>query len=147
GGAFVLGHFLARYSNGARITAGVLTIIGLAWIVLSAVLGLVRAASQPRLFEAYPAYSSPHYYYNQPSTGWGFGTIILLLLYLLWIGSVLWALWNKRSSQICSERYRDIVARTPELSPPTFKSPFFIVPAALTVVAILFSLVIILPRL
>ncbi len=146
GGAYVLGHFLARYSNGARITGGVLTAIGLAWVVLSTVLAIVRASSESSYYDPYGGgYGARHYYGH--SSGFGFGSVIITILYLLWIASVLWALFNKRSSQICSPRYRDIVARTPELTPPTFKSPFFIIPTALTVFAILFSAVLILPRL
>ena len=139
-GSWVLGHFLSRYSNGARITAGVLTSISLAWQVVSTGFALFARPSY-----AYDEYGSRYGGYGH-SSGAGMWTVLSFLLIVIWMSSVLWALFNRRSSKICTPEYRDIVAKTPELVPSTLKSPYFIIPAALTGFVLLLALVVILPR-
>jgi hypothetical protein len=143
-GSFVIGHFLARYSNVARILAGVLT-------ALSAVMQLLRTGALlfmsggSRYGDSYGDYGSRRYYsYSSGPSGI---LIVVSLVALIWMIALLWVLFNSRSSKICSDRYRDLVAKTPELRPPTFKSPFFVIPAALSGFAILLAMVVILPRL
>jgi hypothetical protein len=145
GGAYVLGHFLARYYNGARITAAVLSCVGLAWMLLS--FGLVLFASERggNYYGGDP-YGIGHHYYSR-SSGVGFLQVIFMILAVVWMISVLWALFNGRSATICSPRYRDLAARTPELRPSTFKSPFFIVPLAVLCFLFLVMMVAIVPRL
>src|SRR5581483_4372628 len=136
-GSWVLGHFLSRYSNGARITAGVLTSISLGWQVLSTGFAMFARPSY-----AYDDYGSRYGGYGMHhSSGAGMWAVLSFILIVIWMSSVLWALFNRRSSKICTPEYRDIVAKTPELAPSTLKSAFFIIPAALGGFVLLLALV------
>ncbi len=97
----VLGELLARYWNAARIISAGLTILQMVGNLYSMV-------------------SAP-----------GGGSIVGGLIGLAWYGAIAWALLNGRSSAICTAGYRDLVARSPSLKPPTFKSPFFWIPLVL----------------
>jgi hypothetical protein len=146
-GSFVIGHFLARYSNVARIIAGVLTALSAAMQLLRTG-ALLFMSSGSRYDGGYGDYNYPrHSYYYSYSSGPSGILIVVSLVALIWMIALLWVLFNARSSKICSDRYRDLVAKTPELRPPTFKSPFFVIPAALSGFMILLAMVVILPRL
>ncbi len=105
--SFALGHFLGKYSNGARIGAGVLTILGMVGNVI-------------QIFAAMAAPSSGR---GQPG---GAAGVVIGAVLGLGIGAIyLWAFFNQRSAAICSPGYAALVARSPHLKPRTFASPFF----------------------
>lgn len=112
---YLLGHHLAKYSNTARIISGVLTILGAGMQALQL---LVLAAGQA------------------PKQAMGAGPMILIgLVQMGYYIAQTWALFNGRSSEICSESYKQAVQQSPHLSPPTYSSPFFWGPFALFAVA------------
>jgi hypothetical protein len=83
----LLGVYLRRYSNIARVTAGVLTTLAL-------------------LFQ------------------WLFGPA-LTWLFAVFAGPTLWALFNHRAAEICTEGYRHMVGSRRGVPPGTYRSPFF----------------------
>ena len=101
--------------TGARITAGVLTILGLGANVL-------RACGGVALVGAVQTYAAVG------AAGSMMGTVFGALLSIAWSSAMLWALFSSRSAQICTPRYREVMARTAHLRPRTFASPFFWVP-------------------
>jgi hypothetical protein len=121
GFSYVLGHFIARYAGWARITAGVFAAIGLAMNVISMVMGLF-VASQVRDYGEFGGYSSG------PSAA---GIIIRGLISIAWAASITWVFFNRRSAQITTPAYQQLVAQTPHIRPNTYKSPFFIIPCIL----------------
>jgi hypothetical protein len=104
-GGFVLGHFLGRFANGARITAGVFGAIGMASQLLNTCVGTFAGRRGPNVAALFSG-----------------------VLSLGWSAAILWVLFNNRSSEICTPRYRELIARTPDMKPRTFQSPFFWVP-------------------
>lgn len=122
GGSWVLGHFLSRFANGARIAAGVLTIVSL---VLVAGRFVVTAMLYNRMSDdLYGAY------YARPSLA---GPIASFLLSAIWSIAIAWTLFSGRAAQVCAPAYRTIVARTATMRAPMAKSPFFIVPLVGTI--------------
>ena len=118
---YLIGHFLARYRNVARIGAGIV----MALRMLGILAGLVELNS--------------------------LSDLISILISTAWTVAVLWALFNKRAVRICTENYRLLVSRTPRVVPPTFKSPFFWVPLILTaimlvIILLLFSMMVTIVR-
>lgn len=98
----MVGLFLGRYSNMARIVAGVLmilTVLGNGWRLLE-IKGVLDAVS--------------------------------LGLPILWAGAVVWVLFNRRAAKLCTDEYRELVARTAFVKPAAYKSPFFWVPFFVT---------------
>lgn len=126
----VLGHHLARRSNAARLTAGLLTVLGLLGEGL-ALAGTAASILRPEMQEDAAAAGSV-------------GLALLVgILSLLWGLALLWALFNSRASWICSESYHRAVLRGPREAPYTFRSPFFwipMIPALLGAGGILLSL-------
>jgi hypothetical protein len=111
----VLGQKLAQYSDGARITAGVLSVIGLIgqWLQLLVLLG----ESSRRM--------------GRDREAMAVWIVVATLVGTAWAITMAWALFNSRSARICTESYRQLVARTPEQKPPTYGSPFFWIPLVL----------------
>ncbi len=109
-GYFFIGRYLGRYYDGARIAAAVL--IGLA--LASSAINLVAAGGRVAAggAEAGPAAM----------------LLLLVAVAIAWDVAKLWALYNARSGAILTAEYRAVVARTPQLAPPTFRSPFFWLP-------------------
>jgi hypothetical protein len=117
---YVLGHHLAKYSNVARIIGGVLAVLGLGMqgIQLLTIVAGAAPAGQ--------------------SAGVAFA---LGLLQMGYNGALAWALFNARSSAICTEPYRQAVQQSPGERPPTYASPFFWGPFALVGVAFVFGFI------
>jgi hypothetical protein len=103
-GMFVLGHFLARFSNGARLTVAVLSILGAGACVLQ----LVRAPTGP--------------------TG---TTIIAFVLLMAWTIAVVTTLLGRHAQYVCSPAYQETLAKTSVMRAQLTRSPFFIIPMAL----------------
>jgi hypothetical protein len=125
--SFVLGHFLARHHNWARITAGTFAALGLALFVIVFGLGIYALATAPSIPEG--MYS----YHEGPSV---FGVLGRGALSILWMSAVTWAYFNRRAASICTERYRHVVAATPTVKPATFKSLFFVIPCLLLTISL-----------
>ena len=102
--SYALGSYLMKYSEGARITAGIMS--GLTLLMnIAAVARPGGALSQGN-----------------------WGRLVSTTLAAGWCVVLLWAFFNGRSSIVCSEEYRVIVKATPDQKPETFRSPFFWVP-------------------
>jgi hypothetical protein len=138
-GWFVLNHFVARFSNAARIVTGVFVALSLALQTISVV--MVLFAPRPE-FPSYYGYERSYYHYDSgPSVGWA---LIKFILFVAWTTGVLWVLFSRRTAKMCTEQYRDMVAKTPEVQAPWYKSPFFVVPTGLITMAfILFAFMLI----
>jgi hypothetical protein len=133
-GSYVMGHYLARYVNAARVAAGVIAVLGL-------VLTVVRTGFTIYVVErAYDLYGGGRYGYGGPSLG---GIIFWALVTIMWSIAVTWALLSRRSATVCTPEYRTIVARTRELKAPTFKSPFFVLPLVACSFVVLATLILI----
>jgi len=115
-----LGHHLGKLSNAARIAGGVLAVVGLGIQALQ--LLMIVAGSAPRG--------------QSPGVAFALG-----LLQMGYSGALAWALFNARSSAICSEPYRQVVRQSPGERPPTYASPFFWGPFALVGVASVFGFI------
>jgi hypothetical protein len=122
-GSYVLGHFLARYVDAARIVAGVLAVIEL---VLAVVRTCGSLALQSHRYSPYGSSSA--------------GTILAFLLNVVWTSCVAWVLLSSRAAHVCRPQYRTLVARTPALQPPTYRSPFFLIPTIVVALALLIAL-------
>lgn len=109
-GSFLLGRHLDRYSNRARIIAGVLGALGVATNVFST-LGVVIQATRGAAPTWMALFFSAH-----------------LALGSLWSGANLWALFNQRAAVICTPEYRALIVRKPMQRPHTYSSPFFWLP-------------------
>jgi hypothetical protein len=128
GFSYALGHFLARYAAWARITAGVFAAIGLAMNVISMVMGLWLSARMSDVSYGYSSYSSG------PSAA---GVIIRGLISIAWAASITWVFFNRRSAQITTPAYQELVSQTPHIKPSTYRSPFFIIPMVLIGIVVL----------
>lgn len=122
-GSFLLGRYLKRYSNVARICAGALGALGLAFNVLSTLAIVIQATRG-----AAPAWVALFYSGN-------------LALGSLWSGANLWALLNQRAAVICTPEYRALIARKPTERPAMYSSPFFWIPVVWVGLAILGAIV------
>ncbi len=125
-GSYVLGHFLGHFANGARIAAAVLTIVGLAFGLLRFVVTCVAYSRLSAL------YGDAGYFDARPSLA---GPIAMFLLSALWSGAIIFTLLSGRAAQVCSPAYRTIVARTASLKASLVKTPFFVVPLVVTILA------------
>jgi hypothetical protein len=130
-GSFVLGHFLGRFANGARLAAAILTIVGLAATALRFVMTAV----------VYSRVSDLGVYgeYAQPSLA---GPIASLVLSTVWMIAIAWTLFSSRAAQVCAPAYRTIVARTAGMTAPMHKSPFFVVPHVGTILVVLIGVMV-----
>jgi hypothetical protein len=135
---WLLGHFLARFVNGARIAAAVLSVVSLATMAVRFVL---TAIAYSRIADLYTG----DVYLARPSL---VGPVASFVLATAWMLVITWTLFSGRAAQVCAPTYRTIVARTAELKAPMIKSPFFLVPlAVIVVVALMIVMVLIrLPR-
>ncbi|HXU72449.1 MAG TPA: hypothetical protein VN947_24170 [Polyangia bacterium] len=118
-GSYVLGHFLARFSNGARIAAAVLTMFGLVGEVARFVLTCMAYSRVAEL------YADTSYYASGPSL---LGPIVLFILSVMWCLAILVTLLSSRARQVCAPAYRTIVARTAQMRASLWKTPFFVIP-------------------
>lgn len=109
-GSLFLGRYLHRYSNGARIAAGVLGAVGLAFNVLSTFGTVLQAANGDA-----PVAQALIASFN-------------LAMGSLWSGANLWALFNQRAAAICTPAYRAFAARQPLQRSAMYSSPFFWIP-------------------
>ena len=132
-GSFVLGHLLSRFANGARIAAGVLTLVSLALVLVRLVLTAVVYSRLSAFAGAYDGAYAP------PSLA---GPIASFLLSAIWMIAVAWALFCGRAAQVCSPTYRTIVARTAQMKAPMAKSAFFIVPLVGLILTVMMGLMI-----
>lgn len=98
---FFIGFRLARYSNGARVTAAIFAFSGLAWLV-------VEGLNVP-----------PGVGAVQRAVSW---------LSLAAAALVFVVLLNPRAAEVCSGTYHARVERTPHLKPNAVGSPLFWIP-------------------
>ncbi len=124
--SYLLGHFLARYANWARITAGVFATLALTLFVVMLALGLYAIATAPVI-------RSPYYLDSGPSV---FGVLGRAAITVSWFAAVTWAYLNSRAWTICSPSYHDVIAATPTVKPATWKSLFFVVPCVLLAISL-----------
>ena len=130
-GSYVLGHYLARFSNGARLAAGILTIVSLAFSLLKFVLTAIAYSKIGDL------YAGDAYYDMRPSLA---GPIVSLILTTIWSVAMIFTLLSGRAAAICAPTYRTIVARTAQMKASMVKTPFFVVPLVVTILIALFAL-------
>jgi hypothetical protein len=130
-GSYVLGHYLARFSNGARLAAGILTIVSLAFGLLKFVLTCFAYSKIGDL------YAGDVYYDMRPSLA---GPIVSLLLTTIWSLAIIFTLFSGRAAAVCAPTYRTIVARTAQMKASMVKTPFFVIPLVVSILAALFVL-------
>ena len=82
-GSYVLGHFLGRFANGARIAAGILTILSLAFGLLRFVVTCIAYSRLSNL------YGDAGLFYDRPSLA---GPIAAFVLTTIWSGALVVAL-------------------------------------------------------
>ncbi|HXU71259.1 MAG TPA: hypothetical protein VN947_18120 [Polyangia bacterium] len=126
-GSYVLGHYLGRFANGARIAAAILSIVGLAFTLLRFVLTCVAYSRLSALYGDSSLFADA-----QPSL---MGPIVMFVLSALWSGAIILTLFSGRAAQVCSPAYRTIVARTAAMKASMVKTPFFVVPLVVTILA------------
>ena len=124
-GSYVLGHFLGRFTNGARLAAGILTIVSLAFGLLRFVLICVAYSKLSDL------YGDAGFYSARPSLA---GPIAMFLMSTLWSGAIVFTLLSGRAAAVCAPAYRTLVARTASMKASLVKTPFFVVPLVATIV-------------
>lgn len=129
-GSFVLGHYLAKFANGARLAAAILTIVSLAFGLLRFVLTCIAYSRLSQL------YGDGGYYDMRPSLG---GPIVGFVLSAIWSGAIIFTLLSGRAAAVCAPAYRTIVARTATMKASMVKTPFFVIPL---VVSILLALMV-----
>ena len=127
-GSFVLGHYLGRFANGARIAAAVLTIVSLAVSVLRFVVTCVAYSKLSDL------YGDAGYFSDRPSLA---GPIAMFVLSAIWSGAIIFTLFSGRAAAVCTPAYRTIVARTATMKASMVKTPFFVVPLVVTILVAL----------
>jgi len=106
---YALGHFMARYDNVARIINGVLCAIGAGLNLLSSCGNMASSRS---------------------GGGGVIGGAIGAMIVIAWSAAKLWAYFSPRSATICTDSYRELVARSSDMKPRTYSSPFFWIPLA-----------------
>lgn len=109
--SYALGSYLMKYSEGARISGGIaagLTLL-MTFVAIARPGGALAQGNWARMVSATLAAG--------------------------WCAALLWSLFNRRASIICTEEYRAIVKATPDERPPIFKSPFFWAPFILAAVS------------
>ncbi|HEX6837745.1 MAG TPA: hypothetical protein VF334_14295 [Polyangia bacterium] len=131
-GSFVLGHYLGRFANGARLAAAILTVVGLAFTLLRFVLTCVAYSKLSELYGDSGLFADA-----RPSL---MGPIAMFVLSAMWSGAIIFTLFSGRAAQVCSPAYRTIVARTSAMQASTVKTPFFVAPLVVTILAALMVL-------
>ena len=126
-GSYVLGHYLGRFANGARLAAAILSIVGLAFTLLRFVVTCVAYSRLSALYGDSSLFADA-----QPSL---MGPIVMFVLSALWSGAIILTLFSGRAAQVCSPAYRTIVARTAAMKASMVKTPFFVVPLVVTILA------------
>jgi hypothetical protein len=129
-GSWVLGHFLSRFANGARLAAAILTLVSLGLVGVRFVLTAVLYSRMSSLY-------GDNMYFARPSLA---GPIASFLLSTIWMIAIAWTLFSSRAAQVCAPTYRTIVARTATMKAPMVKSPFFVIPLVGTILVVLMSL-------
>lgn len=115
-GLYLLGHFLAKYSNTARIIAVVLQ--GL-WLVgnviqLMLLMGVIGSDQGGR--------------HRAVAEAGVVGGVVGVLISVAWNVAILWVLFNQQSAAICTPQYQRVVYESPDVKPLTYSSPFFYLP-------------------
>lgn len=128
-GSFVLGHFLGRFANGARLTAAILTLVSLALVAVRFVLTAIMYSRMSDLYGSYEL--------ARPSLA---GPIASFVLSVFWMIAIAWTLFSARAAAVCAPTYRTIVARTAGMKAPMAKSPFFVIPLVATILVVLMML-------
>ena len=131
-GSFVLGHFLARFANGARITAAILTLISLALVGVRFVFTVITYNRLTAMFGEYEL--------ARPSLA---GPIASFVLSTIWMIAIAWTLFSSRAAAVCAPTYRTIVARTAGMKSPMAKSPFFVIPLIATILVVMMMLMLV----
>ena len=127
-GSYVLGHYLGRFANGARLAAAILTIVSLA-------LGLVRFVVTCVAYSRLSAlYGDAGFLDARPSLA---GPIAMFVLSAIWSGAMIVTLLSARAAQVCAPAYRTLVARTASMKASMVKTPFFVVPLVVIILAAL----------
>lgn len=112
---YLLGHHLAKYSNTARIIAGILTILNILGSVCNVFSLMAQAGGMGGMR---PERDAPP-----------MALMAVIVLFGLAYGiAQCWALFNGRAGAICTPEYQNLVAQTPSQQPPTYASPFFWLP-------------------
>jgi hypothetical protein len=127
-GSWVLGHFLSRFANGARIAAAVLTLVSLGLVGVRFVLTAVLYSRMSYMYFARPSLAGP---------------IASFMLSAIWMIAIAWTLFSSRAAQVCAPTYRTIVARTATMKAPMVKSPFFVIPLVGMILVVLMSLMLV----
>lgn len=99
--SYALGSYLMKYSEGARIAAG----IAAGLTLLMTIAAIVRPGGA------------------LAQGNWA--RMVWATLFAAWCAALLWAFFSRRASVVCTEEYRAIVKATPGERPPVFRSPFF----------------------
>jgi hypothetical protein len=114
---YVMGHYLAKFSNAARNVARLVTFL----TILGNFFAIIRPGG---------AIDRGHY-----------AMAILNAVSILWLLAVQWALFNARTAQICTEEYRTLLRTGPAEKPPVFgsnyfRAPFFLIAFSAVIVGI-----------
>ena len=138
-GSYVLGHYLARFANGARIAAAVLTIVGFVFQ-----LGQLRAHLRGLLARERPLRRRQLLLPLGPVAGRADRDVHP-------VGDLVAPpsssrCLSGRAAQICAPAYRTIVARTAQMRASLVKTPFFVVPLVATVLVALMVMRVLLAR-
>lgn len=89
-GSFVLGHHLARFANGARLAAAILTIVSLAFALLRFVLTCMAYSRLSSM------YGNSGLYDMSPSLA---GPIAMFILSTIWSGAIIFTLLSGRAAR------------------------------------------------
>jgi hypothetical protein len=114
-GWFLVGLFLRRFSEGARVAALISYGLGLVGLIVG--------------------YAGANWTYVQVSTGQVLAAIVGGAFQL----AVLALLFSARGTRICSPTYRASMTRTPRMRAPVMRSPFFVLFAAATAMGVPFA--------
>jgi hypothetical protein len=128
-GSYVLGHHLAKFSNGARLAAAILTIVSLAFGLLRFVFTCIAYSRLSAL------YGDNSFYDMRPSLA---GPIAMFVLTAIWSGAIIFTLFSGRAAAVCAPAYRTIVARTATMKASMVKTPFFVIPLVASILMALF---------
>ena len=128
---FVVGHFLARYHNWARIVTVIITLLGASFSLISLVWAEIATAG---MRSSYGGYGYARH------IGPGFGDYFRLLVQIAWAAAITKTLLGAHASKIVRPEYRAIVEETKSLKPNMFRSPFFVFPAIAVGIAVLILL-------
>ena len=128
-GSFVLGHHLAKFANGARLAAAILTIVSLAFGLLRFVLTCIAYSRLSSI------YGDSGLYDMRPSLA---GPIAMFILSTIWSGAIIFTLLSGRAAAVCAPTYRTIVARTATMKASMVKTPFFVIPLVAVILMALF---------